>query len=162
MDQIKIGRFIAAKRKEQKMTQKQLAEVLSISDKTVSKWECGKGLPEVSLMLPLCEALHITVNALLTCENVSEDNYQENAEKNMMGLIKEKEKIAREIYNRGWLTIILGAIVWIAEIFVSKILADNNLYGLPQMLSAGMCGVIGIMIANGVVSVWKGKKLLNK
>lgn len=158
MDQIKIGRFIAEKRK--KMTQKQLAEILSISDKTVSKWECGKGLPEVSLMLPLCEALHITVNELLTCENVSEDNYQENAEKNMMGLIKEKEKIAREIYNRGWITIILGAIVWIAEIVVSKILADNNLYGMPQMLSVGMCGMIGVIIANGFVSVWKGKKLL--
>lgn len=54
MDQIKIGKFIADMRKEMNMTQKQLADALSISDKTISKWECGKGLPEVSLMLPLC------------------------------------------------------------------------------------------------------------
>ena len=49
MDQLKIGRFIAAERKRQGLTQRQLAEQLSISDKTISKWECGKGLPEVSL-----------------------------------------------------------------------------------------------------------------
>ena len=54
MDQIKIGKFIADTRKEKNMTQKQLADALSISDKTISKWECGKGLPEASLMLPLC------------------------------------------------------------------------------------------------------------
>ena len=55
MDQIKIGKFIADTRKERNMTQMQLADALHISDKTVSKWERGKGLPEVSLMLPLCE-----------------------------------------------------------------------------------------------------------
>ena len=76
MDQIKIGKFIAQMRKDQGLTQRQLAELLSISDKTVSKWECGKGLPEASLMLPLCEALHMTVNDLLTGEKVSPSEYQ--------------------------------------------------------------------------------------
>ena len=71
MDQIKIGRFIAERRKAQKMTQKALAEILRISDKTVSKWECGKGLPELSLMKPLCDALQITVNDLLSGTIVS-------------------------------------------------------------------------------------------
>ena len=80
MNQIKIGKFIAESRKQQNFTQRQLADRLLISDKTISKWECGKGLPEVSLMLPLCEALHITVNDLLTGERVSETDYQKNAE----------------------------------------------------------------------------------
>ena len=66
MNQIQIGKFIAATRKENGLTQRQLAQRLSISDKTVSKWECGKGLPEVSLLLPLCGQLHITVNDLLS------------------------------------------------------------------------------------------------
>ena len=66
MDQVKIGKFIAQMRKEQNLTQRGLADKLSISDKTVSKWERGRGLPEVSLMLPLCGALGITVNDLLT------------------------------------------------------------------------------------------------
>lgn len=92
MDQIKIGKFIAKTRKEENMTQRQLADALSISDKTVSKWECGKGLPEVSLMLPLCDILRITVNDLLTGARVSEVDYQKKAEENMMNLMKENEE----------------------------------------------------------------------
>ena len=72
MDQIRIGRFIAQCRKTGGLTQRQLADGLGISDKTVSKWECGNGLPEVSLMLPLCEALGITVNDLLSGERVAQ------------------------------------------------------------------------------------------
>ena len=92
MDQIKIGRFIAATRKGLNMTQRQLADALDISDKTISKWECGKGLPEVSLMLPLCNALQISVNELLTCERISETDYPKKAEDNIMELMDENEK----------------------------------------------------------------------
>ena len=92
MDQIKIGKWIAETRKQQNMTQRQLADALFVSDKTISKWECGKGLPEISLMMPLCETLHITVNDLLTGERVSEENYQKTAEENMMNLMTENKK----------------------------------------------------------------------
>lgn len=92
MDKIKIGKFIAETRRLQNLTQRQLADALYISDKTVSKWECGKGLPEVSLMLPLCDILNITVNDLLSGEKVSEVNYQRKAEENMMNLVKENEE----------------------------------------------------------------------
>ena len=92
MNQIKTGKFIAETRKAQGLTQKQLADILEISDKTVSKWECGKGLPEVSLMLPLCSALNITVNDLLSGERVSQIEYINKAEENMMNLIKENEE----------------------------------------------------------------------
>ena len=92
MNQIKTGKFIAETRKAQGLTQKQLAGILEISDKTVSKWECGKGLPEVSLMLPLCSALNITVNDLLSGERVSKIEYINKAEENMMNLIKENEE----------------------------------------------------------------------
>lgn len=160
MDQIKIGRFIAATRKGLNMTQRQLADALDISDKTISKWECGKGLPEVSLMLPLCDALGISVNELLTCERISQTDYQKKAEDNIMDLMNENEKIAKEIYNRGWLTVIIGVFVMICEIYVSKILADNGMSGKVHMLTAGMCGFIGIMIANGLVSIFKGRKLI--
>ena len=66
MDQMRIGKFIAESRKALGLTQRQLAYTLDISDKTVSKWECGKGLPEVSLMLPLCRTLGISVNEMLS------------------------------------------------------------------------------------------------
>ena len=106
MDQIRIGRFIAESRKSMNLTQRQLADTLSISDKTISKWECGKGLPEVSLMLPLCAALDITVNDLLSGEKVSSTDYQKKAEGNMMNLMKENE----ENRKRMALSIINGVI----------------------------------------------------
>lgn len=110
MEQIKIGKFIAEERKAKGLTQRQLADALSISDKTVSKWECGKGLPEVSLMLPLCETLNITVNDLLSGERVCEVDYQKKAEENMMDLMKENQ----ENKKRMALSVICGLITIIA------------------------------------------------
>ncbi|MBR6385443.1 MAG: helix-turn-helix transcriptional regulator [Ruminococcus sp.] len=91
MDQIKIGKFIASKRKEQKMTQVQLAEKLGITDRAVSKWETGKSLPDASIMLQLCGYLKITVNDLLSGEVVSMENYNERTEKNLIEVIRQKE-----------------------------------------------------------------------
>ena len=110
MDQSKTGRFIAEMRRAQNLTQRQLADQLAISDKTVSKWECGKGLPEVSLMLPLCEILQITVNDLLSGERVADSDYQKKAEENMMDLIRENA----ENKERMTLSIICGVITVIA------------------------------------------------
>lgn len=97
MDQVKIGQFIANMRKQQQLTQRQLAENIGISAKTVSKWETGKGLPEVSLMLPLCEQLHINVNELLSGERLADNDYQKKAEENMMELIREKQESKQKI-----------------------------------------------------------------
>ena len=90
MDQKQIGKFIAERRRAQNLTQRQLADALFISDKTISKWECGNGLPEVSLMLPLCEKLDINVNELLSGECLSETQYFEKAENNMLDLMKDR------------------------------------------------------------------------
>ena len=65
MDQIKIGRFIAARRRERGMTQRELAEALCLSNRTISKWECGDGLPEIANILPLCDLLGVTADELL-------------------------------------------------------------------------------------------------
>ena len=70
MNQIKIGKFIAERRKERGFLQKDIAARLGISEKTVSKWECGNGLPEVIYMEPLCQILGITVNELLAGETI--------------------------------------------------------------------------------------------
>lgn len=97
MDQIRIGKFIAAERKRKGYTQKQLAEILGISDKTVSKWECGNGFPEVSLLHPLCTELDISVNELLVGERVSEEDYRRKAEENMLELVKESQESKKKI-----------------------------------------------------------------
>ena len=81
MDQIKTGKFIADERKKKGYTQRQLAEQLGISDKTISKWERGNGFPEISLLLPLCNELDLSVNELLTGERISETEYREFSER---------------------------------------------------------------------------------
>ena len=97
MDQVQIGRFLAQERKRKGYTQKQLSEKLGISDKTVSKWECGNGFPEVSLLLPLCGELDITVNELLSGERVCEEDYRRKAEENMVNLVKEAQESRKKI-----------------------------------------------------------------
>ena len=97
MDQVKIGQFIKAIRKEKNLTQREVAEELSISEKTVSKWETGNGLPEVSLMLPLCELLEISVNELLSGERLDDKRYFEKAEQNIMSLMKEKAESKKKL-----------------------------------------------------------------
>ena len=89
MDQIKIGKFIAEMRKEQNLTQIDLAEKLGISNKTVSKWECGNGMPDYALVESLCEVLNINVNELLSGERLPSKEYNKKAEENMMSLIQE-------------------------------------------------------------------------
>ena len=143
MDQIKIGRFITKVRKEKNLTQRQLADILSISDKTISKWECGKGLPEVSLMFPLCDVLEITVNDLLTGERVSEVDYQKKAEENMMNLMKENE----ENKKRMALSIICGMITVIAVcslIIIASYIAMPTIARIALIVFAIITGVAGI------------------
>ena len=146
MDQLKIGRFIAVERKRQGLTQRQLAEQLSISDKTISKWECGKGLPEVSLMLPLCKALQIGVNDLLSGERLCEDNYRKRAEENLMNLIEEN----RENKNRMLYSVLCGGVTVVA---VSALVALASFLTIPVparillLLLAVLTGVTGIFVA---------------
>ena len=97
MDQIKIGKFIAEERKTKQYTQRELADKLSISDKTISKWERGNGFPEVSLLLPLCNELEITVNELLSGERLQEMDYKKKAEENMVNLVKEAQESKKKI-----------------------------------------------------------------
>ena len=97
MDQIKIGRFIAERRKIKNLTQAQLAERLNITDRAVSKWENGRSLPDSSIMLELCEMLEITVNDLLCGEVVLMDEYNKEVEKKMLELVKEKERADKSL-----------------------------------------------------------------
>ena len=143
MDQIKIGKFISETRKTLGITQRQLADALFISDKTVSKWECGKGLPEVSLMLPLCEELHITVNELLTGEKIEETEYKKKAEENMMNLVQENQ----ENRKRMALSVICGVITVIAVVALVVIAAYID---LPVIARAAVIAVALAVAAVGI------------
>ncbi len=92
MDQEKIGKFIAVLRKEKKLTQEQLAEKIGITDRAISKWENGRGMPDLSLIKPLCDELGITINELLSGERLNKENYQENLEENIIKTINYSDK----------------------------------------------------------------------
>lgn len=143
MNQIQIGRFIAASRKARNLTQRQLADQLGISDKTVSKWECGKGLPEVSLMLPLCASLDITVNDLLSGERVGSTNYQKKAEENMMDLMKENEENRRRMI----LSVICAVITVIA---VCALVVIASCLEMPEAARVALLVFAAAVAATGV------------
>ena len=87
MDQKKIGSFIAARRKDNSLTQSQLAEMLGITDKAVSKCETGKSMPDLSLFCPLCDLLHITLNELLSGEFISDENLKEKSNQILLEVV---------------------------------------------------------------------------
>ena len=153
MDQVRIGRFIAEERKKKGWTQKQLAEKLNISDKTISKWECGNGFPEVSLLLPLCDELEITVNDLLSGEVVSGEDYLKKAEKNMVEMIQEKEANRKQFR----LTLALGAVSlvsFITLLIVTCLYTDVIPLPMKVILITVACAIFTV----GFLAVIEGQR----
>ena len=97
MDLIKIGKFIAMQRKQNQLTQAQLAEKLNITDRAISKWETGKALPDSSIMLELCEILGITVNDLLNGEVITMDHYNKEMESKLLELVRQKQQADKRL-----------------------------------------------------------------
>lgn len=114
MDQIKIGKFIAERRRENNLTQAQLAEMLNITDRAVSKWENGKSMPDSSIMLNLCDILKINVNDLLCGEVVTMENYNKELENNLLDMIKQKEQADKRLLTMEIVTGIICVLPLIA------------------------------------------------
>lgn len=119
MDQIKIGKFIAELRKEKNMTQQQLGDKIGVSFKTISKWENGRGMPELSLLRPLCEELGITVNEILSGERIKKENYVNKLEENMINTIEYSEK-QKEQKDKvvGIILLIAGVLITLTAIAI--------------------------------------------
>ena len=141
MNAQKTGSLIAAIRKEKNRTQQDLANELGVSSTAISKWERGKSMPDVSLMLDLCSILGITVNELLSGERIIMEDYQKRAEENLMELQAKKEKAQGE-YN----SILKILIVTFSSFFVLNMVLNyffpeinfNNLLGLPSIAIAAI------------------------
>ena len=119
MDQVKIGKFIADRRKKANLTQMQLAEKLNITDRAISKWETGKSLPDSSIMLALCDVLSISVNDLLCGEVVTMDNYNKELENNLLEMMKQKEQAEKRLLSAEVFIGITATIALFALIFVA-------------------------------------------
>ena len=109
MNQTAIGSYIARKRKEQNLTQEQLAEQLGVSNKTISKWENGKCMPDYSIIQTLCEALHVTLPELMDGEDAAEDSVRVYDDEQILDLLRRTQELERQKgVLCGFVLIVLG------------------------------------------------------
>ena len=134
MDQIKIGRFIAACRKRANLTQLQLADKLGITDKAISKWERGITMPDTSIMLELCDILGISVNELLSGEKINMENSSQKNEHLLLDMAKELEKKNKTIWSSMWAIMIVSMTALIAGIFIAAFLIPEGVWQLVTIL----------------------------
>ena len=128
MDQIKIGKFIAERRKSKNLTQFQLAEKLNITDRAISKWENGRSMPDSSIMLDLCKELEISVNELLSGEMIDMKDYDKKAEENLYNLNKSNEHKKKVLIRCGIIMVLLIIIISIIELYIfTRQIAKANL-----------------------------------
>lgn len=147
MNQVKIGRFIAQCRKNKNLTQMQLAEKLNITDRAISKWETGKGMPDSSIMLELCNELDISVNELLSGEMIKMEMYNKKAEKNLLELQKQKEIADKNMLRLELIIGYMSSIVFIVLIFVASFIEMNEIIRLILIILGAIIFTIGIVNA---------------
>lgn len=146
MDTIKIGLFIKSLRKEKSLTQREVAEQLNVSEKTISKWETGKGFPDISLMLPLCKIFDISMNELLSGERLDEKQYIEKAEENIVTLVNDRTSPRKKI--------IISTISCIFTILSSLALILISAFYITQLwLRLVMFGIALIVILSDVAVI---------
>lgn len=146
MNQEKIGTFIA-RRKEKKLTQTKLASYLGITDRAVSKWERGKGLPDPVYMLELCRLLDISVNELLTGEFIEETKYQQKAEDNLLIMAKQEVKQTKKMFFYENVIGIGSTIIFIILIFMSVYFVENGGIKILLFIFAFLFLITGVSIA---------------
>ena len=139
MNQIKIGRFIAECRKNNNLTQMQLAERLSITDRAVSKWENGKSMPDSAIILDLCKELKITVNDLLSGEKINMENNNQKNEQLLLDMAEEVEQKNKIILTSMWIIMGVSMTALLACIFLSAFLIPEGPWQLITIL--GICVV---------------------
>ncbi len=120
MDLKVIGEFIKQQRKAKGLTQVELAEKLLVSEKTISKWECGNGFPDTSLILPLCKELDISANELLSGKRLTSEEYQKQAENNLITLKSQQEQSHKFLLTLESVLGYMSSITFIILIFVAS------------------------------------------
>lgn len=147
MNQVKIGKFIASKRKEQGLTQLQLAEKLCITDRAVSKWETGKSLPDASLMPELCKLLKITINDLLCGEVVPVENYNEKVEKALLEMVKKEEMQNKKLMMYENVIGFGSTISFLIQVLVAVFFVKNTTAQIILFILAFAFLIIGVSFA---------------
>ena len=142
MNQEKIGKFIAECRRQRKMTQSELGEKLGVTEKSISNWENGRNMPDLSLFKPLCEELNISLNDLMSGEKVKEKEYRDKLEENIINTIDYSNK---KIESRN---IFIGLILIVFRVLISitavGIFPSESSWGSIYSVFGGIISLIGV------------------
>jgi len=133
MNYNKIGEFIVNERKVKKLTQAKLAEKLFVSEKTISKWETGKGVPDTSVLQKLCEVFGCSLNELLNGERISKDEYNNKAEEQLLKIEKEKELKDKLLLKTEIILGLMSVCILLLPIIIVSIL--ENYYSIPEWVN---------------------------
>lgn len=132
MDYNKIGNFIATERRSKKLTQAKLAEKVFVSEKTISKWENGKGIPDTNSLPKLCEILDVSLNELLSGERNVVDKQQNN--NLLLDMAKELEFKNKTIWNAMWVIMIVSMLAMFIGIFITAFLIPEGIWQLVSVI----------------------------
>lgn len=144
MNQEKIGRFIAACRKDLGLTQAALAEKLGITDRAVSKWETGKNLPDTALMLELCDLLQINVNELLTGERLVSEDYQKKAEENLFRLLQQERQNNQKLLSLETVIGYVSSVSFLVLIFSASFAVTQMQWRIPMIAAGAVIFAVGM------------------
>lgn len=147
MDQVKIGKFIAQRRRQANLTQMQLAEKLNITDRAVSKWETGKAMPDTSIMLPLCRILNISVNDLLSGEVVTMEHYNQELENHLLEMAKQKEEADKKLLHLEILIGIFSIIILLGFVFSAALVPMADWLRIVLIVVGFAISMVGICYA---------------
>ena len=154
MDQTAIGSYIARKRREENLTQDQLAGQLGVSNKTVSKWENGKCMPDYGVIQKLCDALHVTLSELMDGEDAAQDSVRVYDDEQIIDLLRRTQELERQkgiLY--GLVLIVLG----VACAAMSKVTGGTEVQDFASGILMAL-SVAEMLAGIGIV----GKQSLNK
>ena len=151
-----IGSYIARKRREENLTQEQLAERLGVSNKTVSKWENGKCMPDYGIIQKLCDALHVTLSELMDGEDAAQDSVRVYDDGQILDLLRRTQELERQkgiLYGLVLIVLVLG----IACGAMSRVTGGTDV----QDLVSGI--LMGLSVGETLVGVWVvGRQMLGK
>ena len=147
MDQVKIGKFIAERRKKLGLTQAQLAEKLLITDRAVSKWETGRAMPDSAIMLELCNLLEISVTDLLMGEVTTMENRNKELEQELIGMMRQKEEFDKSLLTIECVIGVLSMVILFIPVIIGAYLPMKDWQRILVVFSGFIPAIIGFLFA---------------
>ena len=154
MNQTAIGNYIAKKRREKNLTQEQLAEKLGVSNKTISKWENGKCMPDYSIIEQLCKELSVTLSELMDGEDAAEDSVRVYDDEQILDLLRRTQELERQK------NILYGIILIVLGIACNAMAGTVSGSEVQEFISGLLTGLSVAEILAGIVVV--GKSVLKR